>query len=83
VQERTHIARDLHHDFGQRLALLTIELEMLQRNSADVPADVRNRMGELRKQSSEIATDLQSLSHELHSSKLEYVGLPAAMRGFC
>jgi len=82
-QERTRIARDLHDDFGQRLALLTIELELLQQKSPDLPAEVRNRIGELGKQTSEIATDIQSLSHELHSSRLEYVGVAAAMRGFC
>ena len=82
-QERTRIARELHDDFGQRLALLTIALEQLQQNPPDLPAEVRSRMGELRKQTSEIATDIQSLSHELHSSRLEYVGIAAAMRGFC
>ncbi len=82
-QERTRIARDLHDDFGQRLALLTIELELLQQNSPDLPAEVRSRIGELGNQTSKIATDIQSLSHELHSSKLEYVGITAAMRGFC
>jgi PAS domain S-box-containing protein len=82
-QERTRIARELHDDFGQRLALLTIELEQLQQNPPDLPAEVRSRMGELRRQTSEIATDIQSLSHELHSSRLEYVGIAAAMRGFC
>jgi len=82
-QERTRIARDLHDDFGQRLALLTIELELLQQKSPDLPAKVRSRIGELGKQTSKIATDIQSLSHELHSSKLEYVGIAAAMRGFC
>ena len=40
-------------------------------------------MGELRKQTSEIATDIQSLSHELHSAKLQYLGIAGAMRGFC
>ena len=82
-KERIRIARDLHDDFGQRLALLTIELELLQQNSPDLPAELRSRMGELRRQTSEIATDIQSLSHELHSSRLEYVGIVAAMRGFC
>ena len=82
-KERTRIARDLHDDFGQRLALLTIELELLQQSSPDLPAEVRRRIGELGKQTSKIATDIQSLSHELHSSKLEYVGIAAATRGFC
>jgi signal transduction histidine kinase len=82
-QERARIARDLHDDIGQRLAMFTIELERLQENSPDLPVEVRSGMGELQKQTSQIATDIQSLSHELHSSKLEYLGLAAAMRGFC
>ena len=45
--------------------------------------EVRSRMGECQKQISEIATDIQSLSHELHSGKLQYLGIAAAMRGFC
>ena len=82
-KERTRIARDLHDDFGQRLALLTIELDLLQQNSHDLPAEVSSRIRQLGKQTSKIAIDIQSLSHELHSSKLEYVGIAAAMRGFC
>jgi PAS domain S-box-containing protein len=82
-QERTRIARELHDDIGQRLALLTIELERFQESSPDLPVEGRSRMGELQKQSAEIATDIQTMSHELHSAKLEYLGMAAAMRGFC
>ena len=82
-QERTRIARELHDDIGQRLALLTIELEQLQQNSPDLPAEVRSRVGVLREQVSGVATDVQSLSHELHSSKLEYLGIATALRAFC
>jgi PAS domain S-box-containing protein len=81
--ERTRIARELHDDIGQRLALLTIELERFQEDSPDLPVEAHSRMGELQKQTSEIATDIQTLSHELHSAKLEYLGIAAAMRGFC
>jgi len=80
-RERTRIARELHDDIAQRLALLTVELG--QFDSPHLPADVGIRIGELRIQSSEIAADVQSLSHELHSSKLEYLGIATAMRGFC
>jgi len=38
---------------------------------------------ELHKQTSEIAADIQSLSHELHSAKLQYLGITVAVRGFC
>ena len=82
-QERSRIARELHDDIGQRLSLLVVELERLQQNSYDTPAEVCVRIDELRKQALEIVTDVQSLSHELHSSKLEYLGIVPAMRGFC
>jgi PAS domain S-box-containing protein len=81
-QERSRIARELHDDIGQRLALLAVKLEQLHRDPPDLP-EVRIRMGELHEQASEIATDIQTLSHELHSTKLEYLGPVAAMRGHC
>ena len=81
-KERTRIGRDLHDDIGQRLALLAVELEQLHQDPPNLP-QIRYRIGELHKQTSEIATDIQSLSHELHSAKLQYLGIAAAMRGFC
>ncbi len=82
-QERTRIARDLHDDIGQRLALLAIELEQLETDLPSSSIGILNRMDELRKQTSEISTDVQTLAHELHSSKLEYLGIAAAMKSFC
>jgi PAS domain S-box-containing protein len=81
-QERTRIGRELHDDIGQRLSLLAIQLQQLNENSVILP-EVRSSMGELHKQISEIAVDIQSLSHELHSAKLQYLGMAAAMKGFC
>jgi PAS domain S-box-containing protein len=82
-QERTRIARDLHDDINQRLALLAIELERLKMEIPDSSPEVLRRMDELRKNTSEIANDIQTLSHELHSPRLEYLGIVAAMKGFC
>jgi PAS domain S-box-containing protein len=81
-RERTRIARELHDDIVQRLSLLAIRLQQLQK-SADLPPEVRSHTGELWEQTTEIATDVQHLSHELHSSRLQYLGLAVAMRGFC
>jgi PAS domain S-box-containing protein len=81
-QERSRIARELHDDIGQRLALLAIKLSQLQQsghNSSEFPS----RIGEVQKHTSEIAADIQSLSHELHSSRLQYLGIAAAISGFC
>jgi PAS domain S-box-containing protein len=81
-RERARIARDLHDDIGQRLALLAVELEQLQQNPRNLHG-IRTRMAQLHEQASEIASDIQSLSRELHSSKLEHLGIAAAMRGLC
>jgi len=81
-QERSRIARDLHDDIAQRITLLGIELGQLQ-NSVCQPAESRVVLDKLREQASEISSDVQAMSHALHSSKLEYLGMVVAMRGFC
>ena len=78
-QERTRIGRELHDDINQRLAMLAIELEQLQEN----PSEIRSRVQELRKQTTEISDDVQALSHELDSSKLEHLGAIGGMRSWC
>jgi PAS domain S-box-containing protein len=75
-KERTRIARELHDDIGQRLALLAAEI------SQDW-ANLESRRLELTERTMEIADRVQSLSHELHSSKLEYLGMVAAMKSWC
>jgi len=82
-RERARIARELHDDINQRLALLAIELNQLRNQRKDLPPEVRRRVHELLKQTSEIATDVQTLSHELHSSKLDYLGVVQAMTSWC
>jgi PAS domain S-box-containing protein len=82
-QERTRIGRDLHDDVVQRLALLTIELEGVQQDVPDAASGLRTRLGALRNQTAEITNDVQLLSHELHSSKLDYLGLVGAAKNFC
>jgi PAS domain S-box-containing protein len=78
-QERARIGRELHDDINQRLAMLAVELEQLQVD----PADVQSRVQELRNRTAEISNDVQALSHELHSSKLEYLGVVAGIRSWC
>lgn len=80
-KERSRIARDLHDDICQRLALLSMELEQANRNGA--PPSTKSKLEKIRQHCSEITGDVQSLSHQLHSSKLEYLGVVAATRAFC
>jgi signal transduction histidine kinase len=78
-QERARIGRELHDDINQRLAMLAVELEKLQ----DDPSDLQSRVQELRRAMAEISDDVQGLSHELHSSKLEYLGVVAGIKSWC
>ncbi len=82
-QERHHIARELHDDISQKLALASIELQQFADSLPDSPARLRSQIEPLMKLISEISSDTHALSHRLHSSKLETLGLVAAMRGFC
>ena len=81
--ERRRIARDLHDDICQRLALLSMELDQANRGVNDSTDATKYRLKEIRQHCSEIAGDVQSLSHELHSSRLDYLGIVAAIGGFC
>jgi len=78
-QERARIGRELHDDINQKLAMLTIELGQLQHDPSDVP----RRAQQLQKELAQISDDVQALSHELHSSKLEYLGVVAGIRSWC
>jgi signal transduction histidine kinase len=81
-QERRRIARELHDDFNQRLALLAIEIQRLK-DAPDSAAALNGRIEDLFKRITEISSGLQALSHHLHSSSLEYLGLSPAAAGFC
>jgi PAS domain S-box-containing protein len=82
-KERSRIARELHDDICQRLALLSMEIEQAARFSNASPAEIKRNLEEVRTHCGEIAGDVQSLSHQLHSSKLDYLGIVSAIRGFC
>ncbi len=79
-EERSRIARELHDDICQRLALLSMELEQANRGSDSGRSP---KLDEIRRHCAEIAVDVQALSHKLHSSKLEYLGLAPAIRSYC
>ena len=82
-EERVRIARELHDDICQRLALLSMELEQAVRGSNGSNGSPSTKIEEIRRHCAEIAGDVQALSHKLHSSKLEYLGVVAAIRSLC
>ena len=81
--ERARIGRDLHDDFGQRLALLKVELDQLRGITQSSESESIRYMDAMKDQITELSGGLRTLAHELHPARLEYLGLVAAMDGFC
>lgn len=79
-QERKRIARDLHDDFTQRLAALTIDLQRLSLQAAGSNESYASHLRQLGNKTEQLTTELQELAHQLHPSLLEHVGLEAAIR---
>lgn len=83
-EERARLARELHDDINQRLALLAngierLEMETEQREEFQEQEQLRS----LSRLTNEIVTDIQNLSHQLHPAKLRFLGLSAAVRALC
>jgi signal transduction histidine kinase len=76
--ERSRIARELHDDVSQQMALLEIDIELL-RDGADGPAEAVT--AEVLARVRGIAKCVHDLSHRLHPAKLRLIGLGSALEG--
>ncbi len=81
-KERARLARELHDDLSQSIALLAIQLGMLQNEPKDL-GYVKVQLGLLVSDAQTLSKDVHRISHELHPSKLGELGLEAALRSFC
>jgi signal transduction histidine kinase len=82
-EERSRIARELHDDFSQRVALLAGELHTILDALGSSQPKTSERVRELVKTVNEFGADVHALSHRLHSSKLEMLGLSRSVSSFC
>ena len=82
-EERKRVARELHDDFNQRLALVTIDIEQLARERAGSPEDFDGHILDLLGRIEELSLDVHRLSHRLHPSTLVHLGLVTAVKGLC
>lgn len=80
-EERSRIARELHDDLSQRLALLGIEIQTLQNNPKAKP--LWAKLEALFQRVSEVCEDVHRLSHRLHPSVLDRLGLVPAVKSLC
>jgi len=80
--ERTRLARELHDDINQRLALVLMSLDRVQHVPSSVD-ELRKDVGSVTAQIADIVKDIQALSHRFHSSKLDLLGLTRAAGDLC
>lgn len=79
--EREEVARDLHDDFGQRLALLQVSLETLwQKLPSQFKASNNSDLDNVLRDVMTLARDLRNVSHRLHPSILDDLGLAPALQ---
>lgn len=80
-RERQRLARELHDDFTQRLAVLAVDLGSLERS---FPSDLslRDHLLRLRQTAGQLANDIHNFAYQLHPSLLEHLGIEAAIRDY-
>jgi signal transduction histidine kinase len=82
-KERSRVASELHDDFSQRVALLALGLQNTAETLPDLPDALKQTLDEFNRSVSELGEDLHSLSHQLHSSTLDTLGLVTGLRALC
>jgi signal transduction histidine kinase len=82
-EEQRRIGRDLHDDLGQRLALLSIELQQAAQAATEADSPLGPRLQAATESAQAIAGEVSRLSHQLHPAQLEHLGLVSALRGLC
>jgi PAS domain S-box-containing protein len=82
-EERTRIARELHDDINQRLAVVGMHLAALKRSPRAPASDFEHEIAGTYRQIVDAATAIQALARGLHPPKLDLLGLEAAVAGLC
>jgi two-component system CheB/CheR fusion protein len=82
-EERKRLARELHDDMNQRMAMLANEVNLLERDLPDSTDLIRDQLRSLRERVEQLSDDLRRAAHQLHPSSLEHFGLVAALASYC
>jgi len=82
-QERRRLASELHDDFSQRVALLVFGLGEVQDTVSNSSNSVKRKLQDLKESASELGDDLHTVSHRLHSSTLDALGLVSGLNALC
>ena len=82
-EERTRVARELHDDLNQRMALLSVELEQVSQKLPASQSTLRLSINKVWERAQEISSEIHRVAYQLHPSKLDHLGLVAAVKSHC
>ena len=82
-EERKRVARELHDDVNQRMAMLANEVATLERTLPGSSRLLRKQLRSLREQVDQLSDDLRRTAQHLHPSALEHFGLVTALESHC
>jgi len=82
-EERSRIARELHDDFNQRLSILAMDLEQLAGRQLASRENLSDCLEPLIRSTKQLSSDIHRLSHQLHPTVLQHLGLVSATRSLC
>jgi len=81
--ERKRLARELHDDLCQKLAALSIDLDLLQQNLPTSTDEIRKHLIPIGDRLGTLSDIVRDLSHQLHPAVLDDLGLKAAIESEC
>ncbi len=82
-EERTRLARELHDDLSQRLALISLEIAQMRPQILEGQHSLKNTVERLSKKAQELGSDIHRLSYQLHPFKLDHFGLSRSIESLC
>jgi len=81
--ERRRLSRELHDDLNQKLAMLVVEVESLEKTTPETRDTLATRLQLIRKRVEQVSDTVQRTAHRLHTSVIEHLGLVSALRSLC
>ena len=81
--ERVRIARELHDDLGQQVALLQMSIDRFEAGLSNLSDDSVQQLRAISRGTERMASGIHKTAHQLHPFKLEVVGLVTALNGLC
>ena len=82
-EERARVARELHDDISQKLAMLNLEAERVLRKKPDSEGKLRAELTRLSHRLRGILRDVEQTAYRLHPSSLDHLGLSVALKSYC